>query len=135
LPVVLAVAAGGALGAPARYEIELIVNSPAGTFPWATFWINLTGSFVLGALLTLVIARWPPSRYVRPFFASGFIGAYTTWSTFVVETDELMAHGHADVAATYVVASLVGGLAAVWAGVTAVRALPSAAPMLEGAEE
>jgi CrcB protein len=119
--VVLAVAAGGALGAPARYGIGLAVDVPPGTFPWTTFWINLSGSLLLGALITLVIERWPPNQYVRPFLAAGFIGAYTTWSTFTVEADELYAHGHVVVAITYVTASLLGGLAAVYVGALGVR--------------
>jgi fluoride exporter len=123
--VVLAVAAGGAFGSPARYGVGLLVAVPAGTFPWATFWVNLSGSLVLGALLALVIDRWPPNQFVRPFFATGFIGAYTTWSTFTVEADQLYAHGHAALATTYVGTSLVGGLVAVYVGMLAIRVLPA----------
>jgi fluoride exporter len=118
---IAAIAAGGALGAPARYAIGLAVHVAPGSFPWATFWINLSGSFALGLLVTLIVERWPPTRFVRPFVAVGFLGAYTTWSTFVVEADELLAHGHAAVAAAYVAASLAGGLAAVLAGVALAR--------------
>ncbi len=123
--VVLTVAAGGALGSPARYGIGLLIPVRAGTFPWATFWINLSGSLVLGALLAMVIERWPPNQLVRPFFATGFIGAYTTWSTFTVESDQLYVHGHAALATTYVGTSLVGGLVAVYLGMLAIRVLPA----------
>ena len=114
--VLAAVAAGGALGAPARYVVGEVVNVAESTFPWATFWTNVTGSFALGFLLVLVIARFPPSRYVRPFFATGFLGAFTTFSTLAVETDLLVKEGHASLGIVYALTSLVAGLAAVWAG-------------------
>lgn len=119
--VVLAVAAGGLLGAPARYGIGLGVHNSAGGFPVATFVINVSGSFALGALVTLIVERWSPTQYVRPFAATGFLGAYTTWSTFMVDADLLVKNGHPAMAAGYVVASLVAGLAAVYLGILAVR--------------
>ena len=122
--VLIAVALGGALGAPARYEISLAVHMSPGTFPWATFWINVTGAFVLGMLLTLVIERWPPTRYVRPFVGVGFLGAYTTWSTFMVDADLLVKDGNVEVALAYVVASLVVGLTAAGVGMVLARQWP-----------
>ena len=71
--------------------------------------------------------RFPPSQYLRPFAATGFLGAFTTFSTFVVETDLLVRDGHAATAATYAVASLVGGLAAAWAGIRLGGMVPMAA--------
>lgn len=88
-----------------------------GSFPWATFWTNVSGSFALGVVLALIVDRFPPSRYLRPFVATGFLGAYTTYSTFAVETDVLFKDGHAAVAVAYVAASLVAGFLAVWAGI------------------
>lgn len=119
-------AVGGALGTVARYAISRALPVSAGSFPWATFWTNISGSFVLGVLLTLVHERWPPTRFVRPFAATGFVGAYTTWSTFMVETDELLAHGHAGSAVAYVGASLVAGLVAVYLGILLGRLWPTA---------
>lgn len=117
-PAVLgAIALGGALGGPARYGVAQVVHVTAGTFPWATFWTNVSGSFALGVVLTLVLERFPPTRYVRPFFATGFLGAYTTYSTFAVEADVLVKDGHAAIAVTYALASLVAGFVAVWAGI------------------
>lgn len=121
-----AIAAGGALGAPARYGVAQVVHVAPDTFPWATFWTNVTGSFALGFVLILVLERFPPTRYARPFFATGFLGAYTTYSTFAVETDLLMKHGHAAIALAYAVASLLAGFAAVWAGIVGARSLPFA---------
>lgn len=121
--VLAAVAAGGALGTPARYGVAQLTPVAEGTFPWATFWTNVSGSFALGLVLILVIERFPPSRYVRPFFATGFLGAFTTFSTFAVETDLLINDGHPAVGIAYAGASLAAGLAAAGAGVVAARLL------------
>jgi CrcB protein len=120
----LAIAAGGALGAPARYAVAQIVHSPnAGAgFPWATFWTNISGSFALGFLLMLVVRWFPPSPYLRLFLTTGFLGAFTTFSTLTVETDLLVQDGHAAVGLVYAAASLAAGLAAAWAGMVLARA-------------
>lgn len=122
--VVAAVALGGALGAPARYGISLAVHVSPGTFPWGTFWTNVSGSFALGFFLAVVLERFPPTRYLRPFVATGFLGAYTTYSTFAVETDLLVKTGHVGVALAYVVASFAAGLTAAWIGALLTRAAP-----------
>src|SRR5262245_58811533 len=105
------------LGASARYGMaQWLPRRPDG-FPWATFWTNLSGSFVLGLLLVLVLERFPPSRYVRPFFATGVLGAYTTMSTYQVEIALLLKDGHAATAWLYAVGSLVIGLFLAYAGI------------------
>ena len=118
--VLAAVAVGGALGAPARYGVAQLIHDRPGSFPWATFWTNVSGSFVLGAVLVLV-ERFPPSRYLRPLVATGFLGAYTTFSTFAVEADVLIKDGHAATALSYAGASLVVGIVAVWLGMVGAR--------------
>jgi CrcB protein len=123
----VAVVIGGSLGTLARWGVAKLVPVGANGFPWATLWTNLSGSFVLGLLLTLVLERWPPTRYVRPFAAVGFIGSYTTWSTLMVELDRLAAHGRVPVAATYAAVSLAGGLVAVYVGIALGRWRPGAA--------
>jgi CrcB protein len=115
--VLAAVAVGGALGAPARYGLAQAVHAGAGTFPWATFWTNLSGSFVLGVVVVVVARRFPSDRYLRPFLATGFLGAYTTYSTFAVETVVLARDGHVALACAYAAASLAAGLAAAAAGI------------------
>jgi len=117
LGVLLAIALGGMLGTPARYAVGRVVHVAPGSFPWSTFVVNVSGSLVLGVLLTLIVERWPPSRYLRPFAAIGFLGAYTTFSTYMVEADLLLKDGHAGVALAYVLGSLVVGLAAVYVGI------------------
>jgi fluoride exporter len=119
--ILAAIAVGGVAGTAARYGMSRLIHVTPGSFPWATFTINITGSFVLGVLLTLIIERWPPSQYVRPFVTIGFLGAYTTFSTYMVETDVLVKDHHADIAVAYVVASLVVGLIAVYAGIVVAR--------------
>jgi CrcB protein len=119
-----AVSAGGALGAPARYGMTLWLGATAGGFPWATLWINLSGSFLLGAVLIFALERLRPSRYLRAFLGTGFCGAYTTMSGFAVEVDLLVRDGHHTTAAAYIVASLAGGLLAVWAGMRLARLIP-----------
>jgi fluoride exporter len=122
--VLAAIALGGALGAPARYGVAQLVHVAKDSFPWATFWTNITGSFALGLILALVLERFPPTRYLRPFVATGFLGAYTTYSTFAVETDLLIKDGHAAIGLAYAAASLAAGFAAVWSGILAARAVP-----------
>jgi CrcB protein len=122
--VVVAIALGGALGAVARYELaQLITVAPDG-FPWATFWTNVSGAFVLGFFLTLVIERLPPTRYLRPFFAVGFLGSYTTFSTLAVETVILVKDGHEVLGAGYTLASVVSGVVLAYLGVVSARLLP-----------
>jgi len=123
--IVFAVALGGALGTPARYAVGRVVHVAQDSFPWSTFAVNITGSLILGLLLTLIVERWPPSRYLRPFAAIGFLGAYTTFSTYMVETDLLVKNGKAGIAAVYVVGSLVAGLVAVYVGIVIGRLWPA----------
>ena len=120
--VLAAISAGGMLGASARYGVARLWPASAGQFPWATFWTNVSGSLLLGFVVVVMAERFPPSRYLRPFVAIGFIGAYTTFSTYAVETDVLMKDGHVVTGLLYGVSSLVVGLAAAWAGLVAGRA-------------
>jgi fluoride exporter len=107
-----AIAVGGALGTLARYGVERAVVGSAAGFPWATFAVNVSGSFLLGLIMTLVVERWPPTRFVRPFAAIGFCGGFTTFSTVTVETAQRAQHGHIALAVGYVVATLVAGFVA-----------------------
>lgn len=122
--VLVAIACGAALGAPARYGLSRLIVASPDAFPWATFVTNVSGSLALGVVMALVLERFPPTRYVRPFVATGFLGAYTTYSTFAVETDLLVRNGHAGVGAAYAAASLFAGFGAAWAGLLVARAVP-----------
>jgi CrcB protein len=123
-PDVLAVIAlGGMLGASARYGIARWLPVTSGQFPWATFWTNLSGCFVLGFLLVVVVERLPSTRLVRPFAATGIVGAYTTMSTFAVESALLVHDGKPTTAVVYVLASLAGGVALTFAGIRIARSV------------
>jgi fluoride exporter len=124
--VLLAIALGGVLGTLARYWISRVVHVEPDSFPWATFTVNGSGAFALGLVLTLMVERWPPSLYVRPFVAIGFLGAYTTFSTFAVEADLLVKNGAVALAGLYVVGSLLAGFVAVYLGIVAGRLWPRA---------
>jgi CrcB protein len=124
-PDVLAViAVGGMLGATARFKLAEALPTSPGHFPWATFWTNLSGSFVLGFLLVLLLERFPPTRYLRPFLATGILGAYTTMSTYLVETAVLIKDGHAATGLVYGIGSVVAGLVVAYLGIVAGRLTP-----------
>ena len=124
-PDVLAVIAiGGMLGATARFKLSEALPTQAGHFPWATFWTNLSGSFLLGYLLIVLLERFPPTRYVRPFLATGILGAYTTMSTFAVETALLINDGHTATALLYGLGSVAAGVFLAYAGMVAARLTP-----------
>jgi len=114
----LLVALGGMLGAVARYGLSgWISNATTGKFPYGTLAVNLIGSFVIGFFLTLAIDRFSWSPELRIFFTVGFLGAFTTFSTFSYETVELLREGVYAVAAINMGASLFGCLAATFAGI------------------
>lgn len=120
----LAIGAGGVLGAICRYRVGVWAAARWGTaFPWGTLLINVSGSFVLGFYLTLVTERFSGRPTTRLLVATGFLGAYTTFSTFGHETVTLLQHGRIFAAAAYVVGSLLFGLVAVIAGTFAAHAL------------
>lgn len=119
--ILTSIGVGGALGSLARAGIGVAFPAVPGGMPWATLVINLTGSFVLGFGLLILLEQAGPSRYLRPFFATGFLGGYTTFSTFMVETAQLGRTGHVPTAVIYLVTSVVGGLAVSWLGFTTGR--------------
>jgi fluoride exporter len=120
----LAVAAGGAVGAMLRYYLTLSgLSRVAYPFPTATFVINVTGSFILGFFLTLVTERIPINPNVRLAVAVGFVGAYTTFSTFEYETARLVEGKDLLYGFLYVVLSVAIGFGAVWGGVVLAREL------------
>jgi len=118
----LAVAAGGAIGASIRFVIATWFAERLGPgFPWSTLTINVTGSFLLGIVLALAASRAGFGPYLRVFLATGVLGGYTTFSTFAYEAYALGATGLFAQSLAYVLASLVAGIVAAYAGVVAVR--------------
>ena len=116
------VAVGGTLGALARYGVGRVVHVSPDGFPRATFAINLSGAFVLGCFLTFVHERPWPARYVRPLFAIGFLGAFTTFSTMAVETVTLVKDGSVGLGVEYLLTSVALGVLVCALGVRAGRA-------------
>lgn len=118
----LAVAAGGALGAMLRYYLGgTVLARIASPFPTATFIINIAGSFIIGFFLTLTTERLPLSPQLRLAIAVGFVGAFTTFSTFEYETMRLFEEGHLASALLNVILSVTVGFAAVWGGIALAR--------------
>jgi CrcB protein len=115
---------GGFLGSVLRFWLGSYVGGRLGArFPYGTFVINVTGSFLVGVVVTLLAskAHWSPNwRYLVPI---GFIGGYTTFSTFEYETLRLIQDGQPLIAMLNVTLSVVVGLFAVWVGVVAGRAI------------
>jgi CrcB protein len=112
----LVIGIGGFLGANARYLLAGWATRQFGfAFPYGTFIINISGSFILGLFMTVLQPRFL-SPYYRLFFAVGFLGAYTTFSTFTYETLLLMQNGQNLLASVYVVSSTIVGLVGVWLG-------------------
>ncbi|HXG91696.1 MAG TPA: fluoride efflux transporter CrcB [Blastocatellia bacterium] len=118
----IAVALGGALGAMARFWIGTLVSERFPTrFPLGTLIINVTGSFIIGFFLTLVTERLNIHPNWRLAVAVGFVGAYTTFSTFEYETFRLLETGSGISGFTNVIVSLMLGFLAVWGGVVLAR--------------
>jgi CrcB protein len=110
----VAVMAGGALGALARWAVELTVPSVGG-FPLATLLINVTGAFGLGLAGVVLLERLAPTWYLRPLLMIGFLGAYTTFSTMAMEGVRLLDDDRPGLAVGYWMATLlVGQMAGVW---------------------
>lgn len=114
---------GGALGAMSRMGVGHLVTVMAGTrMPWHTFTINITGSLCLGFVATAVALRsGSGTAIMNHLVAIGFLGAYTTFSTFEVETWNLFINGRTWAAIGYVLASVTLGFAAVGLGVVLAR--------------
>lgn len=114
--VLLVISAGGALGSLGRWGVGQLQPWTGSGFPWGTFVANLTGAFALGILLVFVHEVWPPGRYLRPFVGVGLLGGYTTFSTYMLETQDLLLDGRVSVAMIYLFGTLAAGLLAAWVG-------------------
>jgi fluoride exporter len=115
----LVIALGSLLGALCRWLLSTPQIDPvAGALPWSTWFVNVSGSFLIGlyATLTAPDGRWPAGVYARQFMISGVLGGYTTFSIFSLETFALLQGGRVDLAALTVILSVAGWLLAVAAG-------------------
>ncbi|HET7533998.1 MAG TPA: fluoride efflux transporter CrcB [Nocardioidaceae bacterium] len=119
--VLLVISMGGALGSLARWGVGELLPWSGEDFPWATFIENVSGGFLLGILMVFLLDVLPPRRYLRPFLGVGLLGGYTTFSTYMLETRELLYSGHVVTAVAYLGGSLLVGLVAVWLGIGTAR--------------
>ncbi len=120
----LLVGAGGFAGAISRYVVSGMVNRWFGiAFPMGTLAVNALGSFVLAFLLTFLMERALAGPQLRLFWAVGFLGAFTTFSTFAYETDVLAREGSLAMASLNIVANVIAALAAVRVGIWLQRAI------------
>lgn len=118
------VAIGGAVGALARFALGTYVGARMGArFPYGTFIINVSGSFLIGLIMTVLTERTHLSPNWRYFVPIGFIGAYTTFSTFEYETLRAMQDGQLVSGTLNIVLSVTLGFLMVWLGVLTGRAL------------
>ncbi|MCC7371609.1 MAG: fluoride efflux transporter CrcB [Chloroflexi bacterium] len=120
----LVISVGGILGANTRYLVTLYVAERFGTaFPYGTLIINVTGSLVIGFFLTLATERLNLDPLWRLFFATGFLGAYTTFSSYTYEAAQLIRDGAFGLALLYLFGSVLAGMIGVFLGIVAAEQL------------
>src|SRR3954471_1889321 len=121
--VLAAIALGGVLGAEARYGLGRLLDSPAAGWPWATWLFNVVGSLLLGVLMGVLGGLRRPHRLARPFLGVGLLGGFTTFSTAMVEVQQLLGAGRPGLALVYLGGTAVTALMAAAAGLWVVRGL------------
>ena len=120
--MLLAVAAGGAVGAVGRYLVVSAVGHIFGTgFPLGTIVVNVVGSFVLGGLIEALALVWSPSPELRAMVVVGVLGAFTTFSTFSMDVVLLYERGALGHAALYIGASVILSIGAFFLGLSLLR--------------
>lgn len=122
--VIVAIAVGGALGALARYEIELAGDVGRDGFPWPTLLVNVSGAFAIGVVYSLLGERVRPTPYLRAFLGIGVLGGYTTFSTWMGEAALHVRDGALWMAGVYVFVTVLAGIVATVIGMAAGRAWP-----------
>ncbi|GAA2810709.1 fluoride efflux transporter CrcB [Kitasatospora sp. CM 4170] len=120
---VAAVALGGAVGAAARYGAGLLWPAGPAAFPWTTLAVNVVGCAVIGVFLVAVTEGRPAHPLLRPFFGTGVLGGFTTFSTYEVDIRRLLAEGRPGAGALYLGLTLLAAMAAVWASAGLTRGL------------
>jgi CrcB protein len=116
-----AIFAGGAVGAIARAELAEALPAHPGSWPWATFIVNVAGAFLVGYFTTRLQERLPLSSYRRPLLGTGFCGGLTTFSTMQVELLRMLDAGRLGLAVAYALVSVAVGFLAVAAATNLVR--------------
>jgi len=115
---------GGAIGAGLRFMVGNVAIRYVGvSFPWATLFVNVVGSLLMGILIGILVRRTGTPNEVRIFLATGLLGGFTTFSAFSLDAINLWQRGDSTAAAGYVLASVVFSLLALFIGLTIVRSI------------
>ncbi|UNS95757.1 CrcB family protein [Streptomyces tubbatahanensis] len=120
-PVVAAVSLGGGIGAAARYGASLLWPTQAGTFPWTTLLVNVTGCALIGLFMVVLTELRSAHRLLRPFFGTGVLGGFTTFSTYATDIQRLIEEGSPRTALACLGLTVAGAVAAVWAAASLTR--------------
>ncbi|GAB4234119.1 MAG: fluoride efflux transporter CrcB [Methyloligellaceae bacterium] len=129
MKMVLMAAAGGALGAAARYLVGVGTMRLLGAgFPWGTLFVNIGGSFIMGLLIAIAATRWSMSNEMRNFLATGILGGFTTFSAFSLDFAVLMERKQQASAFLYLGASVGLSILALFAGLSIVRSFAHMGP-------
>ena len=121
--VLTAIGAGGALGSLARYGVSVVLPHSRGQFAFSTFAANVSGCLLIGILMALLITAPAPHRLLRPFLGIGVLGGYTTFSTYAVDTLDLVTTGHPVTGLSYALGTVACALLATFVGHEITRAV------------
>lgn len=122
MKLLLAIALGGAAGALGRHFVGVAAIKLIGHgFPWSTLAVNIGGSLMIGILIEIMALSWSPSPEMRAMLTIGFLGAFTTFSTFSLDVAVLYERGEIAAAAAYAAASVFLSLGALFAGMRVMR--------------
>lgn len=120
--MILAIGAGGAIGAILRHFVGMLaIHWGGGNFPWNTLCVNVIGSFIMGALVAYFAHSWNPPMEVKAFLTVGVLGAFTTFSIFALDVANLWERGASMAAMGYIMASIMLSIMALFAGMTIIR--------------
>jgi len=123
---ILAIAAGGAIGALMRHSVNVAAVKLLGHgFPYGTLTVNILGSFLMGLLIAIFAHYWQPSENMRMFIVTGFLGAFTTFSTFSLDFANLWERQAYLHGALYLGGSVILSIAGLFAAMALVRACVS----------
>jgi CrcB protein len=120
---VIAIALGGALGAVGRHALSGQISHWAGSgFPWGILIVNVAGCFAMGVIVELAALKLNLAPEMRAFLTTGILGGFTTFSAFALDSAVLIERGDMAGTAIYIAASVLGSIAALFAGLALVRA-------------
>lgn len=126
MQMILAVGAGGAIGAIARYLMAgAFLRALGPGFPWSTMAINILGSFLMGVLAALLALRFSLPHPLQAFFLTGVLGGFTTFSAFSLDAVSLLERGQTGATFFYIGGSVILSIAALCAGLAITRSLIS----------